>query len=134
MFETGNLFMKKVSNPSDFIKKIKKLIADKIYLGEITTNGFIIKRNYGVRRLAVYGQLNAQKDLIIKAKNEILFQISYYIGIVILLILICLLFYIQNYKVALLCLSMLILIILAENHQRQKEIKQLLKNVANMDD
>lgn len=108
---------------------IQKLLDNKNYVGELTSKGFIIKRNYGVRRQPIYGVFNEQNQIEVQVKNEIIHQIVYIFGLLIMLALSVFALLQGIYIVTLLTLIIGSLVFASDRHQKKKELKELLANL-----
>ena len=102
---------------------IKHLIDENYYVGNFTENGFILKRNYGVRRMQLFGNLNENGEWVISSKNELLHQMLYVFGLILTAGLGIFSFIQKGYFLAFSSLVIISLIFLADRHQKQKEIK-----------
>lgn len=101
------------------------MLDEAYYVGELTENGFILKRNFGNRRQPIFGMLH-KNHFEIKVKNEIVHQIFYIFGALLLLSLMIFLLSKGDYALSLLVLVMMALIFISDRYQRKKELKLFL--------
>ena len=120
--------MKTIPNTPEIHQQIRQLIADNYYTGELSPGGFILKRNYGIRRLTLYGTIN-ENHFEVKAKNELFHQILYAFGYILILALGVFLIFKGDYGLALLILAMIGLVTLADRQRKKQEIDHLLRNL-----
>ena len=110
-------------NSPETLVKLQKLVSDKIYVGEISSHGFILKRNFGTRRLPIYGVLK-DNNFKITAKNEALHE--YFLWIAVILMLGILFFAAYHYMFLVVGINAVFILVmfLMDKQRKQKEIEQ----------
>ncbi|MGI9527714.1 MAG: hypothetical protein ACR2MS_11455 [Weeksellaceae bacterium] len=125
--------MPKLENTPQNHANIHKLLEEEYYIGNISSKGFIIKRNFGVRRLALYGKFQ-EKSVIISAKNEFLHQVFYIAGLLLFIFLIGLTLYQAQFGISALLAVFTGLILLDDYHRKNKEYKIFLETLEKVKD
>lgn len=123
--------MLKISNNPSHRNAIHHLIQEDYYVGSVSSKGFIIKRNFGIRRLTLYGIFESE-EIIIKAKNEFLHQVFLIFGFILFIFLMGLTIYMQEYWVSLLLLILIILMGLDNQNRIRNEYKLLEETLAKL--
>ncbi|MXV38883.1 hypothetical protein GO491_09405 [Flavobacteriaceae bacterium Ap0902] len=120
--------MAKIPNNEKQRERIQQLLDQNYYIGNLSSRGFIIKRNFGIRRLPLYGKF--EKDTIqIEIKNEFVHQVFYIFGILLFIVLIVFALYQTNYLMAGMVSIILVLLLLDDYHRKNKELKIFLEKI-----
>lgn len=114
--------MPTIPNNPQYQNAIKQLLQDELYVGNIGKRGFIIKRNFGVRRLPIFGEFK-EDTIKISVKNEFLHQVFYVFGMLLILFLVGFTIYASQYIYSLLLIVILVLIYLEDYNRKNKEFK-----------
>lgn len=123
--------MKTLPNSPATQSAIAHLLEQKYYVGSISSKGFILKRNFGTRRLPIYGKLISEGSYEIQAKNELIHQIAMSIGMFSFGALAVVLFFQERYGVGVLLLMVTVLVHLSDLRQRKKEVKTFIEYLEN---
>lgn len=112
-----------LENSPETTAKLQQLIDNKVYVGEIMPGGFILKRNFGIRRIPVYGTLE-DNNFKVKAKNETLHE--YFLWSALLLMMGILIFAAYHYMFLVVGVNAIFIIVmfLMDKQRKQKEIEQ----------
>lgn len=106
--------------------KLQKLLDDKLYIGDLGTKGFIFKRNFGARRMPVYGILN-ENHFEVKAKNETIHDYFMWVAIILMLGILLFAAYHKIYFVVVANSIFILLMFMMDRHRKKKEMEQFFK-------
>lgn len=124
--------MNKIENNSSVRRKIQELLDSKKYIGEMSAKGFILKRNFGVRRLPIYG--NAEGDFYrLKIKNEVIHETLLWISVFMMSLLTLFSLWNQIYEIAIICIIFLLLIYLMNRQRIKDELKYFHQSIAELE-
>lgn len=116
------------------LKTVEFLVNEKYYQGEISSNGFLIKRNFGVRRLVIEGVKNQSGKIEIAVRNEFFHQILYISGMVIIGILAVFMMLQGEYIWSLISVVIALLLWLSNSYQKNKELETLMHYIREYSD
>ena len=119
---------KSIAASSDNIKALQQLISHQKYIGKIKDSEFILKRNFGARRLLIVGKKVGNR-FEVKIKNEVAHQFLLVIFSLVLLIISIVLFINKQWIYGLIILPILGLIYVEDNYRKNKEFGLLQKNL-----
>ena len=115
-----------IDNSAQTRAKLQKLLDDKTYVGDLGAKGFIIKRNFGARRMPVYGILN-ENHFEVKAKNETVHDYFMWVGLVLMLGVLLFAAYHKNFFIVGANSIFILLMFLMDRHRKKKEMEQFFK-------
>lgn len=113
-------------------QKIQRLLDSKKYIGEISNNGFIIKRNFGTRRLPIYGFLegNTYRPQI---KNEVLHEILLWISLFMMSSLFVFSIFHHILEIALFCIVFILLLYLMNRQRKKDEMRMFYETLEELE-
>ena len=113
-------------------QKIQRLLDSKKYIGEISNNGFIIKRNFGTRRLPIYGFLegNTYRPQI---KNEVLHEILLWISLFMMSSLFVFSIFHLILEIALFCIVFILLLYLMNRQRKKDEMRMFYETLEELE-
>ena len=113
-------------------QKIQRLLDSKKYIGEISNNGFIIKRSFGTRRLPIYGFLegNTYRPQI---KNEVLHEILLWISLFMMSSLFVFSIFHLILEIALFCIVFILLLYLMNRQRKKDEMRMFYETLEELE-
>ena len=105
---------------------LQKLLDNQVYIGELGKNGFIFKRNFGTRRMPVYGILK-EGHYELKAKNETIHDYFMWVALVLMFGVLLFAAYHENYFVVGANSIFILLMFIMDRHRKKNEMEQFLK-------
>ncbi len=106
--------------------KLQKLLDKQLYIGELGKKGFIFKRNFGARRMPVYGILK-DSHYELKAKNETIHDYFMWVALVLMFGVLLFAAYHENYFVVGANSIFILLMFMMDRHRKKSEMEQFLK-------
>ncbi|MDO5656690.1 MAG: hypothetical protein Q4G27_11195 [Flavobacteriaceae bacterium] len=113
----------KLANTPTHRQSIQQLINEKKYVGSLSEKGFLLKRNFGNRRLTLFAIINSNDEFEINPKNELVHQIFYIFSYILILALSIFLFFKGEYFLATIILIMIALVGLSDRMRKKKELE-----------
>lgn len=120
--------MSKLKPPDLNRQKIQRLLDSEKYMGEISSNGFIIKRNFGIRRLPIYGFLEGNTYRL-QIKNEVLHETLLWVSFFMMSSLFVFSIFHLIFEVALFCVVFILLLYLMNRQRKKDEIRMFYETL-----
>lgn len=113
-------------------QKIQLLLDSEKYIGDITSKGFILKRNFGIRRLPIYGYLEGNTYRL-QIKNEVLHEILLWVSLFMMSSLFVFAIFHFIYEIALFCVVFILLLYLMNRQRKKDEIRLFYETLEDLE-